>query len=71
MQSIATETALPSSLEALVLLGPDEYEVQSVPVPEPGRHEVVCEVHSVAICGTELDLISVNFLMMGCPRGFP
>ena len=41
MQSIATETTLPASMDALVLLGPNEYEVQSVPVPEPGRHEVL------------------------------
>ena len=38
MQSIATETALPTSMDALVLLGPNEFEVQSVPVPVPGRH---------------------------------
>ena len=62
MQTIATEEALPASMDALVLLGPNEYEVQSVPVPGPGRHEVLCEVHSVAICGTDKELISGNFL---------
>ena len=71
MQSIATETALPASMDALVLLGPNEFEVQSVPVPEPGWHEVLCEVHSVAICGTDKELISGNFLKKGWPRGYP
>ena len=71
MQSIATETSLPTSMDALVLLGPDEYEVQQAPVPEPARHEVLCEVHSVAICGTDKELISGNFLKKGWPRGFP
>lgn len=71
MQSPATESTLPASMDALVLLGPDQYEVQSGPVPEPDRHEVLCEVHSVAICGTDKELISGNFLKKGWPRGYP
>ena len=61
----------PSEMDALVLLGPDEFEVQKAPVPEPGHHEVLCEVHSVAICGTDKEIISGNFLKKGWPRGYP
>lgn len=60
-----------TSMEALVLTGPAEFEVRSVPVPDPAPGEVVCRVHSVAICGTDKEIISGNFLKRGWPRGYP
>jgi L-iditol 2-dehydrogenase len=58
-------------MDALVLVGAGEFEVDTVAVPEAGRHEVLCEVHSVAICGTDKEIISGNFLKKGWPRGYP
>ena len=41
------------TMQALVLLGPDEFEIRQVPVPEPGPMEVLCRVRAVSICGTD------------------
>lgn len=71
MSPIAPTGAAPTTMEALVLLAPGEFEIQTVAVPAAGRHEVVCEVHSVAICGTDKEIISGNFLKKGWPRGYP
>ncbi len=68
---MATERTIPTSMDALVLLAPNEFEVQEAVVPTPGPHEVLCEVHSVAICGTDKEIISGNFLKKGWPRGYP
>ena len=70
-RAMGTTYDVPSSMDALVLLGPDEYEVREAPVPEPARHEVLCEVHSVAICGTDTELIAGHFLKKGWPPGYP
>lgn len=59
------------TMQALALTAPGEFEVQEVPVPQAGPGEVLCEVHSVAICGTDKEIISGNFLRRGWPRGYP
>ncbi|HSL25195.1 MAG TPA: zinc-binding dehydrogenase [Acidimicrobiia bacterium] len=59
------------SMDALVLVGPNEFEVQTVGVPDPAPGEVLCKVHAVAICGTDKEIISGNFLRRGWPRGYP
>lgn len=66
-----SEGAIPDTTEALVLLGPNEFDVREVPVPEPVADEVLCEVHSVALCGTDKELIEGNLLHKGWPRGYP
>ncbi len=65
------EYTIPSTMDGLALLGPNEFEVQKASVPEPARHEVLCEVHSVAICGTDTELIGGHFLKKGWPPGYP
>jgi L-iditol 2-dehydrogenase len=59
------------SMDAIVLIGPNEFEVRKVGVPSAGPAEVLCKVHSVAICGTDKEIISGNFLKRGWPRGYP
>lgn len=50
--------AITSTMRALVLEGPDRYAVKDgIPVPEPGDDEVLCRVHAVAICGTDIHII--------------
>ena len=66
-----SEAAVPDTTEGLVLLGPDEFEVREVPVPEPAPGEVLCEVHSVAICGTDAELIGGKLLEKGWPPSYP
>lgn len=65
------QQTIPDKTDALVLLGPGEFEVREVPVPEPLSGEVLCKVHSVAICGTDTEIISGNLLERGWPRGYP
>lgn len=64
-------TPIPESMDALVLLGPDEFEVREVEVPQASAGEVLCRVHSVAVCGTDTEIISGRFLKRGWPRGYP
>jgi len=71
MATARADMTVPDTMDALVLLGPNDYEIQQAPVPSPGRHEVLCEVHSVAICGTDTEIISGNFLKKGWPRAYP
>jgi L-iditol 2-dehydrogenase len=49
------------TMQALVLLGPDEFEIQQVPVPQPGPMEVLCRVYAVSICGTDSHLIAGHY----------
>jgi len=59
------------SMDALVLVGPNEFEIQTADVPSPAPGEVLCKVHSVAICGTDKEIISGNFLKRGWPGAYP
>lgn len=45
---------VPSDMRALVWLGPHQMELQTVPTPTPGKHEVLIHVEAVGICGSEL-----------------
>ncbi len=52
---------LPSSMEALVVLEPNHFEIQQVPVPTPGPNEVLARVRAVSICGTDAHLIRGDY----------
>ena len=57
------------TMEAVVLLGPDEYEFQNdIPVPEIGPAEALCRVGAVAICGTDIGIMSGKFFPMWPPE---
>ncbi|QIZ82597.1 zinc-binding dehydrogenase [Thalassovita gelatinovora] len=49
---------LPDTMRAWVLGGPDELSLQSKPMPVPGRAEVLVRIDAVAICATDLEVIS-------------
>lgn len=44
-------------MKALVLTSPGAFEIQEVPVPKPGPHEVLCKIRGVAICGSDPEII--------------
>ena len=44
-------------MQALVVREPNVLDITEVPVPEPGRNEVLARVRSVSICGTDAHLI--------------
>lgn len=69
--AVTVAETIPKTMSALALLGPDEFEVREADVPVAGDHEVLCRVHSVAICGTDKEIISGNFLKKGWPRAYP
>ncbi|MGI9647221.1 MAG: alcohol dehydrogenase catalytic domain-containing protein, partial [Acidimicrobiia bacterium] len=71
MSQAVEAVSIPTSMTALALLGPDQFEVTEVAVPEAGPYEVLCEVHSVAICGTDKEIISGNLLHKGWPGSYP
>jgi L-iditol 2-dehydrogenase len=52
---------VPKTMQALVVLGPNRLEVQEVPIPTPGRNEVLARVRAVSICGTDAHLIRGDY----------
>jgi L-iditol 2-dehydrogenase len=48
-------------MRALVVQRPDEFGVEDVPVPSPGRNEVLCRVRAIAICGTDPHIIQGHY----------
>lgn len=49
--------AIPKTMRAWVLHGPNELKLEQKPVPTPGAAEVLVRVDAVAICGTDLEII--------------
>lgn len=48
-------------MDALVLRGVRDFSVETVPVPAPGHDEVICEVDTTYICGTDPHIIAGDF----------
>lgn len=61
---------VPATMKALVLTGPDGFEMREVPTPEPAGDEVLCRVRSVAICGTDPKIVKGAFPGVW-PRSYP
>lgn len=52
---------VPQTMQALVLSGPDDFEVREVSTPTPGPMEVLCRVRAASICGTDSHLIAGHY----------
>ena len=52
---------MPDTMQALVVLEPDRFEIRDVPVPTPGPNEVLARVRAVSICGTDSHLIAGDY----------
>lgn len=63
-------SSVPTTMRALVLTGPGEFEMRDVPTPAPGDDEVLCRVRSVAICGTDPKIVKGAFAGMW-PKSYP
>jgi L-iditol 2-dehydrogenase len=48
-------------MDAVVVSAPAEFGIEDVPVPEPGRLEVLCKVHAATICGTDPHIIQGHY----------
>ena len=49
---------IPETMKAWVLGDPDELKPAEKPVPSPGTAEVLIRIDAVAICATDLEIIS-------------
>jgi L-iditol 2-dehydrogenase len=52
------EFNIPETMKAWVLGGPDQLSMVDKPVPEPGRAEVLVRIDAIAVCATDLEVIS-------------
>ncbi len=51
---------IPSTMQAAVYRGIDDIRLETVPVPQIGRGELLIKVHTCGICGTDLKKISTG-----------
>src|ERR1700676_3924828 len=49
---------VPPTMKAWVLGGPDELSLVEKPVPEPGPAEVLVRIDAIAVCATDIEIIS-------------
>lgn len=55
---ISKKYSLPKEMKAWVLKSPNELELKTKTIPSPGYSEVLVKIDAVAICATDLDVIS-------------
>lgn len=51
------QTALVSTMRALVFRGPNQIGIEQVPIPKPGPGEAVIRITLTTICGTDLHIL--------------
>ncbi|MEY2436596.1 MAG: L-idonate 5-dehydrogenase [Acidimicrobiaceae bacterium] len=54
---MTADAVLPTTMAAAVLRGRGRLEVEDVPVPAPGEHEVLVEVSHCGVCGSDLHMV--------------
>ena len=52
------DSAIPTTMKAWVLDDPEKLRLVEKPVPEPGSAEVLVRIDAVAICGTDVEIIT-------------
>jgi L-iditol 2-dehydrogenase len=57
---LSGQGSLPSTMQAAVYRGVNDVRLETVPVPEIGRGEVLIRVHTCGICGTDLKKIATG-----------
>ena len=55
---VSKNYSLPKDMKAWVLKSPNELELKTKAIPTPGYSEVLVKIDAVAICATDLDVIS-------------
>jgi L-iditol 2-dehydrogenase len=58
-------------MKAVVMRGPDQYGVEEVDIPTPGRKEALVRIRAVAICGSDPKVFSGGYLSINWPPAFP
>jgi L-iditol 2-dehydrogenase len=62
--NMAHVDAVPKTMRGAVLVGPEAIEIRDVPVPKPGRGEILLKVEAATTCGTDVKV----FKRGGHPR---
>lgn len=57
---IQLNTPIPATMQAAVYRGRNDVRMETVPVPQIGRGEVLIRVHTCGICGTDLKKIATG-----------
>jgi L-iditol 2-dehydrogenase len=57
---LQSNTPIPASMRAAVYRGQNDVRMETVPVPEIGRREILIRVHTCGICGTDLKKIATG-----------
>lgn len=52
--SAAIDQSIPQTMQAVVCHGPEDYRLEEVPVPRPGKGEALVRVEAVGICASDL-----------------
>jgi len=52
------EFRIPETMKAWVLGDPDQLSMVEKPVPDPGRAEVLVRIDAIAVCATDLEILS-------------
>ena len=58
-------------MKAAVLLAPGSFEIRTVDIPRPRRGEVLTEIQSIAICGSDPGIFNGKVLKNGWPPSYP
>src|SRR5256885_9391600 len=61
--------AVPATMRAAVIFGPDKIGVVEKPVPAPGPGEVLLRVEAASLCGTDLKIRAGSFFPSQPPPG--
>ncbi len=61
---------IPKTMKACMLTAINTFEMRELPVPEPEPAEVLCRIKTIAICGTDPEIIHGTHLSKGWPPGF-
>src|SRR6516164_105129 len=74
-ESRGNEYPIPATMKAWVLGDPEELALVEKPVPQPGPAEVLVRVDAIAVCATDIEIITHGLPAMvdgGLPfnRGF-
>ena len=56
----AVSHSVPATMQAAVYRGVDDVRLETVPVPQIGRGEMLVRVHSCGVCGTDLKKIATG-----------
>jgi len=52
--SVTEQGSIPSTMRAVVVHGPEDYRLDTVPVPTPGPGELLLKVDAVGVCASDL-----------------